>query len=241
MMPAMSRHKIPESVVLTGLPGIEVRLKRSIRARRLSLRVGRADGAVTLTLPSDVGLGEALKFAQGHAAWIGAAVARVPSRQAVAAGGTLLFEGWALPVEAAQVRAPLLEGGVLRVPWRGPAGPRVRAWLRQAARIRLEAAVARHAAALGRVPGTIALRDPRARWGSCAADGRLMFSWRLVMAPPDVLDYVAAHEVAHLARMDHSAAFWAVVARLRPDHAVQSGWLRREGHRLHAWVFDAQA
>lgn len=64
-----------------------------------------------------------------------------------------------------------------------------------------------------------------------------MFSWRLVMAPPPVLDYVAAHEVAHLAELNHSPAFWAVVARLFPDHARARAWLRSDGSRLHAFRF----
>jgi predicted metal-dependent hydrolase len=94
-----------------------------------------------------------------------------------------------------------------------------------------EAACDRHAAALGRQPRALSLRDTRSRWGSCTHDGRLMFSWRLAMAPPEVLDYVAAHEVAHLAHMDHSPAFWAATARLMPDYARHRAWLRAHGAR----------
>ncbi|MFM2356655.1 MAG: hypothetical protein RLZZ528_2391, partial [Pseudomonadota bacterium] len=111
------------------------------------------------------------------------------------------------------------------------------AFLRVAARTRLNAACDRFAAALGRPYSRIALRDTRSRWGSCTQDGGLMFSWRLVMAPPEVLDYVAAHEVAHLAEMNHSDAFWSVVARLYPDHARQRRWLKAEGSLLHGYRF----
>jgi predicted metal-dependent hydrolase len=107
------------------------------------------------------------------------------------------------------------------------------------ARDRLAAACDRHAQRLGRRPAALVLRDTRSRWGSCSAQGVLMFSWRLAMAPPAVLDYVAAHEVAHLAEMNHSRAFWATVARLLPDHAAPRAWLRAEGGALHRWRFDA--
>src|SRR5690606_32603283 len=110
-------------------------------------------------------------------------------------------------------------------------------WLKALARDRLAAAADRHAATLGRGYRSLVLRDTRSRWGSCAADGRLMFSWRLAMAPPEVLDYVAAHEVAHLAEMNHSPAFWAVVERLMPDHRAPRAWLRAEGAALHRWNF----
>ncbi len=124
----------------------------------------------------------------------------------------------------------------------GPAAriaPRVAAWLREESRRACVAGVARHAAALGLRPGRISLRDPRSRWGSCTASGDLMFSWRLIMAPTAVLDYVVAHEVAHLAEMNHSPRFWAVVKRLCPDYLVARDWLRRNGATLHRHNFGA--
>ena len=115
---------------------------------------------------------------------------------------------------------------------------RLRAWLTDLARERLTAAADRHAAALGRRYGRITLRDTRSRWGSCSAQGALMFSWRLVLAPPQILEYVAAHEVAHLAEMNHSAAFWAHVNRLYGPHAAPRRWLRGHGAELHRYQFD---
>ena len=103
------------------------------------------------------------------------------------------------------------------------------------------AAVDRHAAGLGRSAGRIRLADPRARWGSCTASGDLMFSWRLIMAPVDVLDYVVAHEVAHLAELNHSPRFWAVVRRLCPGYEPARDWLRRHGAELHRHDFSAAA
>jgi predicted metal-dependent hydrolase len=91
---------------------------------------------------------------------------------------------------------------------------------------------------LGRRFSRLSLRDTRSRWGSCSSRGGLSYSWRLILAPPDVLDYVAAHEVAHLAEMNHSPAFWALVARLCPGYQAPRGWLRREGAGLHRYRFD---
>jgi hypothetical protein len=91
---------------------------------------------------------------------------------------------------------------------------------------------------LGRPYTRITLRDTRSRWGSCASSGALSYSWRLIMAPPEVLDYVAAHEVAHLAEMNHSAAYWAGVARLLPGYEAPRQWLRAHGAGLHRYRFD---
>src|SRR5690606_4279045 len=107
------------------------------------------------------------------------------------------------------------------------------AFLKTVARDRLATASDRYAVALGRPYGRLTLRDTRSRWGSCSAAGDLMYSWRLVMAPAEVLDYVAAHEVAHLAEMNHSPAFWDVVARLCPDYRRHRTWLRANGGALH--------
>ena len=180
---------------------------------------------------------EAAAFAAAREGWIRARLAERPPPPPLAPGVRLPVEGRPLPLLAAPGRAARVEGGALLVP-EGAAGPAVAALLKALARERLGAACAVHAAALGRAHGRIALRDPRSRWGSCTAAGNLMFSWRLAMAPPEVLSYVAAHEVAHLVRMDHSPAFWAAVERLDPKWRAARAWLRAEGPGLLAVRFD---
>ena len=91
----------------------------------------------------------------------------------------------------------------------------------------------RYAVMVGQSYSRLSIRDTRSRWGSCSSEGVLMYSWRLIMAPPEVLDYVAAHEVAHLVEMNHSAAFWAMVERICPDYDVHRAWLRKNGDVLH--------
>jgi predicted metal-dependent hydrolase len=107
-------------------------------------------------------------------------------------------------------------------------------WLKREARRDLEAAVARHVAALGKQPFALRVGDAKSRWGSCSARRVLTFSWRLILAPPHVLDYLAAHEVAHLAEMNHGARFWALVRQLDPKHEAARTWLKRHGGDLHA-------
>lgn len=220
--------------VIAGDPPVKVALRRSARARRLSLRVSRMDGRVTLTLPARVPLREGIAFAEGRADWLRGHLARVVAAEGPVLGGTIPFRGADLPLVAAPVRRASFRDGALYLPDEpGRVAARVAAFLKTQARDRLAEASDRHAARLGRGYRHLTLRDTRSRWGSCSSQGDLMYSWRLIMAPPDVLDYVAAHEVAHLAHMDHSPAFWAVVARLFPDHAACRRWLRDHGQALH--------
>lgn len=227
--------------VLPGPPPVEITLRRSARARRLSLRVSGLDGRVTLTVPPRLREAEALAFARDREGWIRDALARVPPTMAVVPGARLPVEGQLLCVRPVAGRGPVRRTpAALEVPGDpGGAGARVAAFLRLLARDRLTAACDALAARAGRPYARLTLRDTRSRWGSCTADGALMFNWRLAMAPPPVLAYVAAHEVAHLVHMDHSPAFWAEVERLCPGHAAPRRWLRTEGAALHGWRFGA--
>ncbi|KMW58446.1 putative metal-dependent hydrolase [Candidatus Rhodobacter oscarellae] len=223
---------------LPGEPPIELILRRSARARRITLRVSALDGRVTLSVPKRVPDREALDFARQKEPWIRKHLAQQTAPQDVALGGHVMFEGRELPLVAAPGRSARVEGERMLVPMAaGMAAARVKAFLRLEAKTRLAGACAFYAKKLGVTHGKITLRDTRSRWGSCAASGNLMFSWRLVMAPPEVLDYVAAHEVAHLIEMNHSAAYWAVVASVFPNYQEQRDWLRVHGGRLHRYRF----
>jgi predicted metal-dependent hydrolase len=224
---------------LGGSPEVVVRLKRSPRARRLSLRISSLDGKVTLTMPTGVRQAEAEAFAREKAEWIRGHLSRMPNELRPMPGDLVPFEGALREVVATRRRGVALVDGRLEVPDNGldrtPA--RIGAFLKVSARERLVEASERHSAQIGREIGRVTLRDTRSRWGSCSHEGNLMYSWRLVMAPPAVLDYVAAHEVAHLVHMDHSADFWRQCAELFPDHKAQRRWLREEGGALHRYRF----
>ncbi|MEM9723898.1 MAG: M48 family metallopeptidase, partial [Pseudomonadota bacterium] len=121
------------------------------------------------------------------------------------------------------------------------AGRRALLWLKEQARATLTDRAAWYADQLGAPFSKVSIRDTRSRWGSCSSAGALSFSWRLVMAPPRVLDYVAAHEVAHLREMNHSARFWAVVDGLKPDWRKDRAWLRAHGAGLHCYRLSTQS
>ncbi|NYS24567.1 M48 family metallopeptidase [Rhodobacteraceae bacterium 2376] len=226
--------------VLPGDPPLEVDVRRRAQARRMSLRVSHPEGHVTLSIPTRLDDAIALAFLREKEPWLRSTLARLPERVQVAPGARLPVRGQLLTLTTGPQRGIEAAADALILP-ADPSGrrsgPRLAAWLKMQAQADLAAACARHATRLGRPHGAIVLRDTRSRWGSCSSAARLMFSWRLVMAPPAVLDYVAAHEVAHLAEMNHSRAFWAHVERLYPGYQHPRDWLRRNGHGLHRFDF----
>lgn len=227
-----------KTMPLPGAPHVTVALRRSARARQMSLRVSRLDGRVTLSLPNAVSPDEAAAFLSDKAGWVQRHLARQPERSVPEIGGTVPVEGVATPILAGRGRgARLTDAGIAVDPVR-PVPPQVAGVLKSLARDRLAPLCDAHAARIGRRYTALALRDTRSRWGSCSSAGRLMFSWRLVMAPPATLDYVAAHEVAHLRHMNHGAKFWALVAEICPDYRHHRAWLRNEGTSLHAIGFE---
>jgi predicted metal-dependent hydrolase len=223
---------------LPGTPPVEITLRRSARTRRFSLRVSQLDGRVTLSMPDRARERDAMEFLRGHEDWLRAALARRPAQSRVQLGDQVPVEGRLLTLTPGTGRSPRIEGDALLIPGDPAlAGTRAAAFLKTLARDRLAAASDHYAAQIGRKVTRITLRDTRSRWGSCAQDGALMYSWRLVMAPPSVLTYVAAHEVAHMLQMNHSPAFWDVVVRLYPVWQPQRHWLQTEGNKLHGYHF----
>ena len=249
-MPALFRSFRPKAEaqfveICHGDGRYRIAIRRVARARRLTLRIRAATLDAVLTMPPGGTLRAARTFAERHAAWVGDRLQALPSKTPFAVGSTIPFRGEELPILASSgLRAAAFldmaiddEGDPCRV-LRVSGTPaeqhaRVTAFLKGEARRDLETAVRRHAAAVGRLVSSVTLRDTRSRWGSCSSGGALSFSWRLVMAPPLVLDYLAAHEVAHLVHLDHSPAYWAVAGRLAPDLAAAEAWLRAHGPSLH--------
>jgi len=224
-------------ILLAGPPVMEVQVRRSQRARRLALKVSRLDGTVTLTLPPRASMRMARAFLADRATWLRDAVQGMQGPMTVRPGTQIPVRGRSLTLTPAPLRAARVDADALLVPQARPIAGAL-AFLKALAREQFAERVAIHADVLGRSPGKLTLRDTRSRWGSCTQAGDLMFSWRLIMAPPQILDYVAAHEVAHLAQMNHSAAFWAEVDRLYPDHKAARRWLKAEGASLHHFRFS---
>ncbi len=222
---------------------IELTLNRSNRARHLSLRVDTRTGKVVLTIPPGASDSQAGAFAMEKLDWIRRHTKALPPRVPLAAGSVIPFLGTDHTVTAHPgLRGPAGAGPVWREPGAihvagDPAhhGRRLRDWLIDEARRAIVPRARRAAEAVARPVSRITVRDSRTRWGSCSRRGTLSFSWRLVMAPEPVLDYMAAHEAAHLREMNHGPRFWRLVGDLQPDFETSESWLRRHGPGLHRY------
>jgi predicted metal-dependent hydrolase len=231
--------------------GAPIRVRVNPRARRVSLRIDAARGEVVATAPSQRRIGEAMAFVAQRSGWIEARLAELPRAQPFEPGAVIEVAGQACRLVAAVGRPRFHPANdeaprALSAPGEGAAFARavVNALKAEARRVLLERS-AIHALALDRPMPAVAIADPRGRWGSCTpprrrgfgaglAVGRIRYSWRLILAPPAVLDYVAAHECAHLIEANHSQRFWAIVRGLIGDPRPHRAWLRANGARLHA-------
>lgn len=228
-----------KQIFLPNNPEISVQIRHSARARRLSLRISSLDGKVTLSGPPYVRERDYMAFIRDKEDWIIKNLAVMPEKTHVAAGAVLVYRGSPVTVTMASQRGVRIAGDAIYVARASRSiGASIKGFLKSQARDALAYASDRYAAQLGVGYSALVLRDTRSRWGSCSSQGQLMYSWRLIMAPPDILDYVAAHEVAHLIEMNHSRAFWNVVARLYPDYEKAREWLRSHGPMLHRYDFD---
>lgn len=224
-------------------PDITVAIRRSKQARRLTLTVPHDGGPPRVTAPPRVALSEIRMFLSRQGDWLRQAIDRAPEAKVVQIGAAVPIAGRILEIaeRTGPRRPPFIEEGRLIIQGGNPtaAGKRIEVWLKEVARAALTPIAEDCADAVGGRIGKITMRDTKGRWGSCSSDGNLNFSWRLAMAPLAVLDYVAAHEAAHLIEMNHGPRFWALVEGLRPDWRDQRVWLRREGGSLHRFRFSA--
>jgi predicted metal-dependent hydrolase len=209
------------------------------RARRVSLRVDAAKRRILVTRPARVAKARAIAFLMERAEWLCERWAELPPPLPFEEGGAIPFRGVMHILErpGARGRPRVLRGEppVLSIPAvEGAFELRVRRYLKDAAERALAARVDVHAQSLGERVGRVRVKDTATRWGSCAPDGDLSFSWRLIGAPPWVLDYVAAHEVAHIRHANHSSRFWSVVRELYGDPAPARTWLRDNAALLFA-------
>jgi hypothetical protein len=219
--PALLRFELPSGEA-------PLRVRHSDRAQRVSLSIDAASGSVELIVPRGVSLSRAMAFLDSKRGWVAARLAALPGRVAFADGAEVPLLGMrhmvrhqgpgrgAITVADGEIRVHGAPEHVAR---------RVRDHIAATARQVLATRARKLADQLGRKVARVTVRDTKSRWGSCTADGRLSFSWRLIFAPEAVLDYVVAHEVAHLVHMNHGPRFWRVVERLCPDWRRQRAWL----------------
>ncbi len=217
---------------------VPVQVRKSARARRLILRVAFDSGDVVVTVPAKTPLEHGLVFAEARSKWILERLARVPTRVPFAPGAVIPVLGTEHRIEPIASRRPFVEQapGVLRIggDTAGVSGRLLRWLRRQALNETTDRSVAK-ADHLGVHLGRVGVRDTRTRWGSCSREGNLSYAWRLIMAPSFVLDYVVAHEVAHLRHRGHGEAFWITVDGLTDRMSDARAWLRRCGTTLYRY------
>ena len=200
---------------------LEVRVRLNPRARRMIVKVNPATGEVSVTAPSRRGLAHALDFARGEKEWIAGQLAKAPGPVLMAPGAVIPFRGTLHEIREHPARGPApvwLEENIIWVSGDAAHAPRrVLDFLKSEGRKAFEVRALEHAKKLGVKPSRITVRDTASRWGSCSSARSLSFSWRLILAPDFVLDYVVAHEIAHLREMNHSPRFWQTVESIFPE------------------------
>ncbi len=222
-----------EQIMLPGGP-VPVQWRRNARARRISLRIHPKGAAVVVTLPPRGSRAAGMRLLLENAGWVADRLAALPTRTSFEAGASVPLHG----LDHQIAHQPGMHGARIVDQTIQIGGDpeflarRVADFLRAEARRSIGAIAIAKADRLGIRPRRISIKDTSSRWGSCTARRDLAFSWRLVMAPIFVQDYVAAHEVAHFAHMNHSDAFWRQVAALTDHTDAAVAWLQREGPRL---------
>ena len=235
------RTSAKSHLVIDGEP-VPVTFRRRRNARRVILRIDEKGDGILLTVPWGSSYGRALDFAASQAAWIWTQRERRAAPVYLEPGVCVPYKGLPHAID----HRPGERGSVWIEPGPHPrlcvtggaphVGRRVMDWLKQEARKALGAASQHYAERMGVRYARLTLRDTASRWGSCSTSGALSYSWRLILAPHAVLDYVAAHEVAHLVEMNHSRDFWALVERHCPHARDSRRWLKASGKTLHRYA-----
>jgi len=225
-----------------------VRVRRHRQARRYTLRIQSATREVVLTMPPRGSLKEARAFAQKHGSWIAARLGRLPEALAFAHDNVMPLRGLDHRIvhKCGRRGTVWVEAGsdgerLLCVAGEAPhVARRISDYLKREAKNDLEAASRLAAEALGVKIKRVSVRDQSSRWGSCSTTGVLSYSWRLILAPRFVLEYLAAHEVAHLMEMNHSRRFWRLVEKICPNVARAKAWLDAHGADLHRYGLQGE-
>jgi predicted metal-dependent hydrolase len=234
---------LPETLQV-GTRTVALNVVRSARANRLTLRIGRNGDAAKITAPNHVREIEIMEFISRHIGWLGEKLEAYPTRPNLRAGVKVPIKGLAHKI----VHYPGRGTNTIHVAESGPElhihgqeaaiARRVSDHLKKEAKATIEPMALKLAAETCRKVKSIRFKDTTSRWGSCSSDGNLSFSWRIMMAPPKVIAYLVAHEVAHLTEMNHGPKFWALCGKLCPDSDACRAWLKRNGSKLQSIGFE---
>ncbi len=244
LKPAHEPALVLERVVPVDGRSVPLTIRRNSRATRITLRIEPGGRSLKMTVPPGLRERDVEDFLDRHSGWLRTRLARQNAGARIEDGSDILLRGITHRiVHTGQLRGLTQSidseiGHVLSVSGLEDHLPRrIADFLKKEARKDLEVLVARYARRVGKPVKSLSLKDTRSRWGSCSWDGKLSFSWRIVMAPPTVIDYLAAHEVAHLREMNHGRAFWKLCEELCPHMDQAKSWLKRHGSSLHAIDF----
>ena len=222
---------------------VPITLRMNPRAHRMIVKVHPSTGEVTVVAPSRHSLNNALDFARSEREWIARKLEHVPPPVLLELGAKIPFRGEMHVIRKGEGRRTPVwvdregEEPVLRVSGKSEhAARRVLDFLKREARKSVDTRAVAYAESIGANPKRITVRDTASRWGSCSTARSLSFSWRLIMAPTFVLDYVVAHEVAHLRHMNHGPRFWELVAEMVADVGRPQRWLNQNGSALHRYA-----
>ena len=234
MSQANRDHIVPEYLKV-GEEVLPLLIRRHSRAKRICLRYNPTQHAISLTLPKNTHVSSGLDFLVAKSEWLVDTLGEQPRKKQIKPGAVIPLLGERIRIRHdARLRGWLLDEESLTIGHaREEFHLRASATIKNIARNEITELAERYAAHIGKRIARISVRDTRSRWGSCSSTGSLNFSWRLVFAPREVMEYVVAHEVAHLRHMNHSAAFWALVEFLCPDYEVAKEWLRLHGKHLY--------
>ena len=231
-----------KTVILPGNPPLEIYVRRSPTAKSARLRIlQRSGGKIEISVPEFYTVNDAKKFARSQEDWIRKSLKQIPPTCRPHFGMRFPVEGKMLTISPCVGGRIIRTETELRVPYfSDTVAERILSWCTQLASERTKNAATKFVARL-ECPDSvrkISIKDPVSRWGSCSSKGNLMVSWRLIMAPIDVLDYVVAHEVAHLKEMNHSSRFWNTLEEIYPNYIEPQNWLKRNGAQLHLYDFS---
>ena len=226
-------------IFLEDEPDLEIFLRKNSNSRRITLRISSLDGKITLTGPSYLDFEEFRNFAESKKSWLKSKRGSFKPPIFVSEGIKIPILGTEIKVLSSRVQRPKKIGNSLYINKKHPVSNQVKNYLKEICRVHLNYICKEFAERIGSEFHKITLRDTRSRWGSCSTDANLMFSWRLIMAPEDILAYVAAHEVAHLKHMNHSKKFWETVEFLFGPYKKEKAWLKQNGPSLYRYKFES--
>ena len=228
-----------KKIFLEDEPDLEIFLRRNSNSRRITLRISALDGKITITGPNYISFKEFRNFAESKKSWLKSKIKTFEPPILVSEGIKIPIWGIDTKILFSDTQSPKKVGNILFVCKQKSVSTQVKKYLKEICRVHLDFMCKEFAERLGSKVRKITLRDTRSRWGSCSNDSNLMFSWRLVMAPENIIAYVAAHEVAHLKHMDHSKDFWKTVAYLFGPYKSERTWLKQNGSSLHLYKFES--